>query len=227
MKQILFIGMTDKTDLLFYISNLVALKYKVLLVDATKHHNYEYTYPKLEMKASVTQHDLFDITERVNNIKQLEAIIADADDSYDYVFVDLDDSNSINMWYGADRYVLVTTYDNREIQRNLVLLEALFDGVEIDDQIPFTRLICEAGQTFHEDYLDNVYEKLPITWSDTLVYYPDERNITARINNQGRSKLDVSRLSKEYKKVLIQLVASIVGLSFNDVRQWWRQLERR
>ncbi|MBP1903406.1 hypothetical protein J2Z32_000018 [Paenibacillus turicensis] len=227
MKQILFIGMTDKTDLLFYISNLVALKFKVLLVDATKHHNYEYTYPKLEMEASIIQHDLFDITERVADKNQLEAIVANTDESYDYIFIDLDDFKSIHEWYGADHYVLVTTYDNREIQRNLVLLEALFDGETIEDEIPFTRLICEAGQTFHEDYLDTVYEKLPIIWSDTLVYYPDERDITARINNQGRAKLDVSRLSKEYKKVLIQLAASIVDLNFNDVRQWWRQLERR
>lgn len=227
MKQILFIGMTDKTDLLFYISNLVALKFKVLLVDATKHHNYEHTFPRLEMDASINQHDLFDITERVADKNQLEEIIANTDESYDYIFIDLDDSKSINEWYGVNHYVLVTTYDNREIQRNLVLLEALFDGEKIEDQIPFTRLICEAGQTFHEDYLDTVYEKLPITWSDTLVYYPDERDITARINNQGRAKLDVSRLSKEYKKVLIQLAASIVDLNFNDVRQWWRQLERR
>lgn len=227
MKRILFMGMTDKTDLLFYISNLIALKNKVLLVDATKHHNYEYTYPKVEMEASVTQHDLFDITERVASKTQLEAIIEDANDSYDYIFIDLDDSKSINEWYGVDHFVLVTTYDNREIQRNLMLLEALFNEIEVEELIPFTRLICEAGQTFHEDYLDTVYEKLPITWSDTLVYYPDERDITARINNQGNAKLDVSRLSKEYKKVLIQLAASIVGLSFNDVRQWWRQLERR
>ncbi|MGG0821690.1 hypothetical protein ABE099_02345 [Paenibacillus turicensis] len=227
MKQILFIGMTDKTDLLFYISNLVALKFKVLLVDATKHHNYEHTFPRLEMDASINQHDLFDITERVADKNQLEEIIANTDESYDYIFIDLDDSKSINEWYGVNHYVLVTTYDNREIQRNLVLLEALFDGEKIEDQIPFTRLICEAGQTFHEDYLDTVYEKLPITWSDTLVYYPDERDITARINNQGRAKLDVSRLSKEYKKVLIQLAASLVDLNFNDVRQWWRQLERR
>jgi hypothetical protein len=227
MKQILFIGKTDKTDLLFYISNLIALKNKVLLVDATKQHNYEYTYPKVEMEASVTQHDLFDITERVANKKKLEAIIADADENYDYIFIDLDDSKSINEWYGVDRYVLVTTYDNREIQRNLLLLESLFNGIEVEDQIPFTRLICEAGQTFHEDYLDTVYEKLPIIWSYTLIYYPDERDIAARINNQGRAKLDVSKLSKEYKKVLIQLAASIVDLNFNDVRQWWRQLERR
>lgn len=227
MKQILFIGKTDKTDLLFYISNLIALKNKVLLVDATKQHNYEYTYPKVEMEASVTQHDLFDITERVANKTQLEAIIADADESYDYIFIDIDDLKSINEWYGADRYVLVTTYDNREIQTNLVLLEALFAGKEVEEQIPFTRLICEAGQTFHEDYLDTVYEKLPITWVDTLIYYPDERDITARINNQGKSKLDVSRLSKEYKKVLIQVAASILDLNFNDIRLWWRQLERR
>ncbi|MNJ59094.1 hypothetical protein D3C77_547610 [compost metagenome] len=88
-------------------------------------------------------------------------------------------------------------------------------------------MICEATHTFHEDYLNKIYEKLPIAWKHTFIYYPDERDITAKINNQLRSKLDVAGLSKEYKKVLIGMAASILELNDTETRQWWRQLERR
>lgn len=225
MKQILFMGITDKTDLMFYMCDLFALQHKVLLVDVTKNHNYKNTYPIVEMETDIRQHDLFDITENITNKSQFEKIVAE--EGYDYIFIDIDQPELIKEWYQADHHVVVTTYDNREIQGNLSLLEALFNGHETEELLPFSRVICEASHTFHEDYLNSVYEKLPISWQDTFVYYPDERDTTAKINNQLRTKLDVTRLSKEYKMVLIQLAASLLNLTFKDARQWWRQLERR
>lgn len=225
MKQILIIGDMDKSDMMFYLCKLISLDHRVLLADVTRSHRYEHAYPKIEMEAVIRQHDQFDIAENVRDYTQLESIVSE--DNYDFVLVDIDSEEAIRNWPEADMYFLATTYENGQLQTNLKLLEACFQAGTASKLYPISRIICEVADTLSEDYLDELYDKVPIQWKTSFVYYPEERDLTRRINNQWSSKVILKKLSGEYKKVLTGVTESILDMGTAGVAKLWKRAERR
>jgi len=224
MKQIVIIGALDKTDMMLYLCKLVSMNHKVLLVDATGYERYKYAYPKMELDTVFHQHDQFDIAECVTTAETYQRLIAEG--NYDYVLIDLEDAQFASHWSEADQVFMVTSYDNPVIQRNLHLIEVLSSDVEATRLIPVTRVICEVAGTFREDYLDDLFSPLHIQWKDTLVYYPDERDLAARIHNQMRSNVNIMRISGEYRKVLSEMAESILEIGPAEAKKLWKRAER-
>ncbi|OAB38439.1 hypothetical protein [Paenibacillus glacialis] len=224
MKQILFMGEYDKTDMMFYLGKLISLEHKVLIVDVTKTHRYEYSYPKISMDVGLHQHEQLDVIENISNYTQLQEILTNHE--YDYILVDIDSEESLEHWPVADQYFLMTSYENPVIQRNLKLVEALMKNRTDSDSIRVSKVICEVNVNLNEDYLDMVFGELGIEWNESYVYYTDERDLILKINNQQKSTISIKKLSGEYKKALKRMVVTIIDSELRSVNTLWKQAER-
>lgn len=223
MKQVLFIGDYEKTDLMFYISKLISIDHKVLLVDATQYGRYKYVYPKID-QMNFNQHENIDIIENIVDVVELKHHLENK--NYDFVLVDIDNPNALQKWPAADEYFMVTSYEKPVLQHNLTLMECFFHEKSISELIPISRIIYETGDSPGIEFINDLFDKYPIDWKEAYVYYPDERDMIQKIKNQYSSKIQLKGLSPEYKKVLKQISAEILNLKFSEVKLLWKQAER-
>lgn len=228
-KNILFIGEHDKTDLLFYLGKALSIQHKVLLVDATSSHRYEYVYPKIEGTQDIVQHASIDIIEDITGHDELEKILSQNElrDEYDYLLVDIDRRDALSKWPDVDQYFLVTSYENSCVQRNKSLLESFFEGKLKSELLPVHRIIYEVSGTFNEEYLNELYDIFPIDWKEDFFYYPEENDMKIRIRNQVSSMIQVKGLTKEYTKMLKQVIALILEQDIKSINSLWKEVERR
>jgi hypothetical protein len=178
----------------------------------------------MEMEAEIHQYDNFDIAESVPDITGISGLTAS--NAYDYVIVDIDDPFKIGGLASLNDFYLVTSYDNHSIQENKVLLEALVRELSKDRLVTMTKVICEVEHTFTEDFLVQQYDHLPIEWREPLIYVPDERDLSRKINNQFSGTVQLKRLSPEYKLVIKSIVESILGIEAKQAHALWKQAER-
>ncbi|WP_110931523.1 hypothetical protein [Paenibacillus bouchesdurhonensis] len=225
MKQILFLGHYDKTDMMFYLGKLISMEHSVLIADATESKRYEYAYPKLDIEEDIHQYDGFDVMENVHSPTQLKERIAET--SYDYVLIDIDHLKNIQEWRSDDPLFLVTSLDNSVLQRNCQMLNVLLEQSEASELKPITRIVQRATDAFTEEYLDELLNHLPIQWHDTFVYYVDERDSARKIHNQFSNQISMSKLSGEYKSVLKQMASAILEIDDKEAGRLWKRTERR
>ncbi|ANS75353.1 hypothetical protein AWM70_12650 [Paenibacillus yonginensis] len=225
-KQFVFIGDYDKTDLLFYISKLLGADKKVLLADMTRHHRYRYSYPKIETEAKIQQYDNFDVYEELNSITELHQLDSEESFSYDYLLIDIDDPERIHGLVPSDGWYLVTSYEKPVLEENALLLKALARDKAEQQPVKLTAIIYEVNATFTEDYLVRLYNDLPLEWHEPLVYIPDERDMTRKINNQFSSTVSLKKLSPDLRSVIQSVVHSITGMDRKQIQALWKQAER-
>lgn len=225
MKQIIFLGHYDKTDMMFYLGKLISMEHSVLIADATESGRYEYAYPKLDIEADVHQYDGFDVMENVCSPIQLKERMAET--NYDYVLIDVDHLKNVQEWSSENPVFLVTSLDNTVMQRNCQLLNGLFEQSEASELKSITRIVQRASDAFSEEYLDELLDHLPIQWHDTLVYYVDERDSAQRIHNQFSNQISMSKLSGEYRTVLKQVLSAILEIDDKEAGRLWKRTERR
>ncbi|AWP25203.1 MULTISPECIES: hypothetical protein [Paenibacillus] len=225
MRQVLFIGDLDKTDLLFYIAKLISLDKKVLIADYTLTKRYEFAYPKVEMCEAIQQYDYFDVAEGLNKYSDLESILNKHD--YDIVLVDIEKEQSLKNWPNADSLYLITSYENPVIQRNLKLTESFFHEKLASELVPVTKIIYEVHGTLNEDYINDLMDKFPIHWEETLIFYPDERDLTRKISNQYSSSVKLKGLSGPFKEVIKSVAGKILDSNSKETNVLWKQAERR
>ncbi|MGE7828536.1 hypothetical protein [Paenibacillus sp. NPDC093718] len=224
MKKILFIGDYDKTDLMFYIAKLISQEKKVLIADCTVTSRYEFAYPKVEMASLLQEYDHFDIAEGLSSHSDLDAILKN--DEYDIVLIDAENEETLRNWPAADLYYLVSSFENPVMQKNEKLIQSYFQEKPASELYPFSKIIFEVHGTHNETYLNDLLDKHPIHWGDTLTYYPDERDLTRKINNQFSSKVKLKGLSGPYKDVIKTVVSHILELSAKETLNLWKQAER-
>lgn len=225
MKQAVFIGDCDKTDLLFYVCKLLGMNYRVLLADMTRQGRYRHAFPKVEMEKNVQQYDNFDVAESLGGAFELAELVAASD--YEYVMVDTDDPAKLGDWVQSGEIYLVTSYENPVMQGNKELLEGLVRSFS-EGQLPLqmTKVICEAGGTLSEDYLDQLYDHLPIEWKESLVYLQDHGDISRKILNQFSGTVKLKKISSEFKHAVKSIVESILELDSGQANQLWKKAER-
>ncbi|CAH8721297.1 hypothetical protein P4K96_22795 [Bacillus cereus] len=224
MKQTLFIGNCDKTDMMFYLAKLLSFEKKVLLVEVSHYRRYEYTYPKVDEATLFHQHDNFDVLEQVSGHEQMKKVIDPKD--YDFILIDIDTPDALREWPVANHYYLVTTFENPVIQRNFKLMEAFFQEKSASDLLPVNKIILEASNAVNEEYLNDMMDKLPIDWRESIVYFPDERDINRKILNQYSSKVNVKGLSGPYKSGLKLIVSQMLDVPVARIKSLWKLAER-
>ncbi|WP_308723532.1 hypothetical protein [Paenibacillus polysaccharolyticus] len=225
MKQILVIGHYDKTDFMMYLGKMLSMDHKVLLVDATRHRDYEYVFPKIDESLTQHTHDQFEVMEDIHAYEDLKHNLGDS--QYDFVLIDCNDADTLKGWPEVDFVYVVTSYENPVIQKNVNLMRAYFHGEKLSSvKLPITKVIYEVSNHLDETYMDSLLDDLPLSWKESLIYYPDERDQTLKIINQYKNTVMVKRMSSSYKLVIKQAIEFILGQETTKVNALWKRAER-
>ncbi|MCQ4085601.1 hypothetical protein [Saccharibacillus sp. JS10] len=221
MKTAIFIGDRDKTDLLFYTAKTLAqANLKVLIVDATTLSTYEFSYPALEVSGEPHEYDTFDVW-RMSEHSHSDLLTA-----YDVVLYDTDDLEQVNKIPDVDYRFLVVGCEQTSIRRNVRLLDQFFATRPMSELYAFRKIWIEGSQEPGEDYISEQFEVFPIDWKETFVYYPDERDVAVKINNQYANTLKLKKLSTDLKKTVQGIVATLLEQDLRETKKLWKKAER-
>lgn len=202
MNRVLFLGACDKSDLLIYLSKLFAAAgYKVLLIDATLNGIYQYAVSSMD-ELTIAEHDGFELANSFIDDEQLEA--------YDFVLVDMDHPiQRRELVKDYDEYVLVTNFERRTIVQNQALMDKFFMG-RYGQTIDFSKVIYHVDCQLDEAYIDSSLAAFPISWKEpALLIRFDEVDYAVKLDNQFRSRVELNRLSRNYRKMLLELADRI------------------
>ena len=174
MEKIGFIGAYDKTDLIIYISKiLTVLNKKVLVIDSTLTQKARYVVPAINpTKSYITNYEDIDIAVGFSNISEIKkylSITEEKEFEYDFMMVDVDNSQGIEKFglSEAKKNYFVTSFDNYSLKRGL---EALADLKEVFN----LQKILFASEMLKEedDYLNFLSLGYKIVWSDKRIFFP-------------------------------------------------------
>ena len=242
MKCIGFIGKSDKTELIGYISKIIAATgKKVIFLDATSSQKTRYTIPTIdgvdELAQYVTQHDGVDVAVGFSNMLELKKyLLTKGEDfnEYDYIMVDTDMDEMIEEYdlKSANVLFFVTSYDKMYIKKGIDLLKfisALKRRTDPDAVVTlykltfYSELLTTADRKFIEDCTDN----LPLDWNQKTLDYPyDGGDLSVNIQNQYSKKFDIRMLSRAYKDALASTVEVITGDSIQTIKKVMKNAEK-
>lgn len=241
MKCIGFIGKSDKTELIGYISKIIsATGKKVIMLDATSIQKTRYTIPTIENVAEqsqyVVQHDGVDVAVGFSNMLELKKwLLSKGEDfnEYDYVMVDTDMQEMIEEYdlKSANINFFVSSYDKLYIHKGIDLLRflcAIKRRTEPDGTIPITKLLYYSDiNTADSKYIEKMYDNLPIVWADKSLNFPyDQGDLSVNIQNQYANKFDIKLLSKTYKEALANAVEIITEEPISTIKKVMKNVEK-
>ncbi|CAM4381253.1 MinD/ParA family protein [Paenibacillus macerans] len=236
MKRWVFIGKSDKRDLLLYLSSaLTAAGRSVLLADATEGGKYRYSIGEVQQLLPVTEFCGFDVAAGPLDMRLLHNA-ADGNDGkgvkdYDYELVDLEalHAASPDIFASADELVLVTSFDRYEVEstarwlRGLVNMRPELRGMRV--RPVFTRTVDSYLST---DYILGFMDDIGIQWHEEEIIIPwNELNQAVQLENEHGRRLAMSRLSRSYKRALRRLLSGLAGFEAGAAKRALRRAERR
>ena len=212
MKRIGFIGVYDKTELILGIAEvLVKAKRKVLFIDATKESKAKYIVPNIFPTVSyITSFEDIDVAIGFQDFEQIKKYISAEDDKdieYDYIFIDTDNKEKIDVFglSGADQLYYVTSFGGYSLRKGIEILR------EINLPLRMTRIFFTKEMLQEEDdYFDYLTLDLKIKWNDSRVYFLIENgDLAANMENDRLQCIKFKNLSNEYKENVIYLASQI------------------
>lgn len=230
MKTVGFIGAYDKIDLILYIAKImVAMKKKVLIIDATITQKAKYIVPAINpTKSYVTEFEGIDVAVGFYNYSDIKRYLSLTDMQkldYDIVLIDVDNINAImelNIREAIKKY-FVTGFDLYSLKKGLEIVR------EINESMEFTKVLF-AKELLREDndYLDFLSIGHKITWAENKVFFPLNLADQAVImENQRVARLKFKKLSEDYKANILYMVEDILtDVTPNEIRRAYRNIER-
>ena len=228
MEKINFIGAYDKTDSIMYIAKILTeMKKKVIIVDATITQKSKYVIPTVENKNEyITNYYNIDFAigfTNYNDIKTYLGMPQSAAFTYDYMFIDIDNSDLLNNFdvYSSKKTYFVTSFDLYALKKGVEVLKRLSLPVEIT-KVYFSNLMSQT----EDDYFNYIATGCRVKWNQDKIYFPLlNEDLDVIKENQRLSKIRFKGLSNEYKTSLMELTQDICGDS-NGVKKACRQIER-
>ncbi|MBR6504852.1 MAG: hypothetical protein IKT41_03985 [Clostridia bacterium] len=231
MKYIGFIGGYDKTDFILYISKILSLcEKKILVVDTTKMQKSKYIVPNINSEETyITQFENIDIavgTYSKENLEQLLAVTNENISKYDYIFIDIDSKEILQTFMSGEEEIknyFVTSFDLYSLRKGM---EALQD---LENQINITKVLFTTKFMGAEDeYLNFVLSDINIKWEEEKIYMPfytDDQEVI--YENQITSKIKLKKLSNQYKEGLVAITSTIdENININEIKKAIKTLER-
>ena len=118
MEKINFIGAYDKTDSIMYIAKILTeMKKKVIIVDATITQKTKYVIPTIDNRSEyIANYANIDFAigfTNYNDIKTYLGMPQSAAFTYDYMLIDIDNSDLLNNFdvYSSKKNYFVTLFD--------------------------------------------------------------------------------------------------------------------
>ena len=228
MEKINFIGAYDKTDSIMYIAKILTeMKKKVIIVDATITQKSKYVIPTVENKNEyITNYSNIDFAigfTNYNDIKTYLGMPQSAAFTYDYMLIDIDNSDLLNNFdvYSSKKTYFVTSFDLYALKKGVEVLKRLSLPVEIT-KVYFSNLMSQS----EDDYFNYIATGCRVKWNQEKIYFPLlNEDLDVIKENQRLSKIRFKGLSNEYKMSLIEWTQDICGDS-NGVKKACRQIER-
>ncbi len=228
MEKINFIGAYDKTDSIMYIAKILTeMKKKVIIVDATITQKSKYVIPTVENKNEyITNYYNMDFAigfTNYNDIKTYLGMPQSAAFTYDYMLIDIDNSDLLNNFdvYSSKKTYFVTSFDLYALKKGVEVLKRLSLPVEIT-KVYFSNLMSQT----EDDYFNYIATGCRVKWNQDKIYFPLlNEDLDVIKENQRLSKIRFKGLSNEYKTSLMEWTQDICGDS-NGVKKACRQIER-
>ena len=228
MEKINFIGAYDKTDSIMYIAKILTeMKKKVIIVDATITQKSKYVIPTVENKNEyITNYANIDFAigfTNYNDIKTYLGMPQSAAFTYDYMLIDIDNSDLLNNFdvYSSKKNYFVTSFDLYALKKGVEVLKRLSLPVEIM-KVYFSNLMSQS----EDDYFNYIATGCRVKWNQDKIYFPLlNEDLDVIKENQRLSKIRFKGLSNEYKTSLMEWTQDICGDS-NGVKKACRQIER-
>lgn len=228
MEKINFIGAYDKTDSIMYIAKILTeMKKKVIIVDATITQKTKYVIPTIDNRneyiANYANIDFAIGFTNYNDIKTYLGMPQSAAFTYDYMLIDIDNSDLLNNFdvYSSKKNYFVTSFDLYALKRGVEVLKRLSLPVEIM-KVYFSNLMSQS----EDDYFNYIATGCRVKWNQDKIYFPLlNEDLDVIKENQRLSKIRFKGLSNEYKTSLMEWTQDICGDS-NGVKKACRQIER-
>lgn len=228
MEKINFIGAYDKTDSIMYIAKILTeMKKKVIIIDATITQKSKYVIPTVENKNEyITNYSNIDFAigfTNYNDIKTYLGMPQSAEFTYDYMLIDIDNSDLLNNFdvYSSKKTYFVTSFDLYALKKGVEVLKRLSLPVEIT-KVYFSNLMSQT----EDDYFNYIATGCRVKWNQDKIYFPLlNEDLDVIKENQRLSKIRFKGLSNEYKTSLMEWTQDICGDS-NGVKKACRQIER-
>ena len=228
MKTIGFIGAYDKTDSIMYIAKILTeMKKKVIIVDATITQKTKYVIPTIDNRSEyIANYANIDFAigfTNYNDIKTYLGMPQSAAFTYDYMLIDIDNSDLLNNFdvYSSKKNYFVTSFDLYALKKGVEVLKRLSLPVEIM-KVYFSNLMSQS----EDDYFNYIATGCRVKWNQDKIYFPLlNEDLDVIKENQRLSKIRFKGLSNEYKTSLMEWTQDICGDS-NGVKKACRQIER-
>ena len=228
MEKINFIGAYDKTDSIMYIAKILTeMKKKVIIVDATITKKTKYVIPTIDNRSEyIANYANIDFAigfTNYNDIKTYLGMPQSAAFTYDYMLIDIDNSDLLNNFdvYSSKKNYFVTSFDLYALKKGVEVLKRLSLPVEIM-KVYFSNLMSQS----EDDYFNYIATGCRVKWNQDKIYFPLlNEDLDVIKENQRLSKIRFKGLSNEYKTSLMEWTQDICGDS-NGVKKACRQIER-
>ena len=228
MEKINFIGAYDKTDSIMYIAKILTeMKKKVIIVDATITQKTKYVIPTIDNRSEyIANYANIDFAigfTNYNDIKTYLGMPQSAAFTYDYMLIDIDNSDLLNNFdvYSSKKNYFVTSFDLYALKKGVEVLKRLSLPVEIM-KVYFSNLMSQS----EDDYFNYIATGCRVKWNQDKIYFPLlNEDLDVIKENQRLSKIRFKGLSNEYKTSLMEWTQDICGDS-NGVKKACRQIER-
>ena len=228
MEKINFIGAYDKTDSIMYIAKILTeMKKKVIIVDATMTQKTKYVIPTIDNRSEyIANYANIDFAigfTNYNDIKTYLGMPQSAAFTYDYMLIDIDNSDLLNNFdvYSSKKNYFVTSFALYALKKGVEVLKRLSLPVEIM-KVYFSNLMSQS----EDDYFNYIATGCRVKWNQDKIYFPLlNEDLDVIKENQRLSKIRFKGLSNEYKTSLMEWTQDICGDS-NGVKKACRQIER-
>ncbi len=230
MEKIGFIGAYDKIDLIIYVSKILTLfKKKILIVDTTINQKAKYVVPAINPTMTyVTEFEEIDIAVGFSNEKEIKRYLGVSEEKeleYDIMIVDTDNIEGFENFelHKAKRNYFVTSFDNYSLKKGLEILSNLQEVAALT-KVLFAREIIKE----EEDYLNYLASKYKIVWKEEKFYFPIENgDLCVIYENQRLGKIKFKKLSAQYKDGLTYIAEEILeNIGESSIRKIIKTIEK-
>ena len=230
MKNIDFIGAFDKLDLLLYISKILRmLDKKVLIIDSTLEQKSKYIVPFINpTKCYITRFLDIDIAIGFESYEEIERYIGTTENrkmDYDYALVSIDSIEGFENFNNEKtiKNYFTTSFEAYSIRKGLEAISKIKKPIEMT-RILFSTEINEEDN-YYLEYLALGYK---IKWDEKIINFPyDTRDIEVMIDNQKTNKISLKNLSAVYRDSLEYLISDIIpDINENELKRIMKLIEK-
>lgn len=225
MEKIAFVGGYDKTNLIIYVSKILALLgKKVLVVDTTLTKKTKYILPKMGKSVNyITTFERIDIAIGFENLEQIEKYNQEKL-NYDYVLIDIDSPVNYRNYKitNKDLNIFVTGFDIYSLRRGINVFKALLEETE------FARIYFSHGMLKVEDqYLNYLNTNKLVKWNkDILCISINTQDMDAISQNERMARIKFKGLSNQYIDGLEYITQLISGEDKSKIRKVLKFVDR-